>query len=107
MNDTGDFYRYFDATAQAAFLYGCVRKTIEEDLPYETDFLRRYDQFRARVETIVDMPDRTVDLLFRFLNQNGGKLPSRGRAREFAELTDQEIPQIEQLYEDVFEGTAA
>ncbi len=57
--------------------------------------------------TIVDMPDRTVDLLFRFLNQNGGKLSRRAREREFAALTDQEIPQIEQLYEDVFEGTAA
>ncbi len=33
LNDTGDFYRYFDATAHAEFLYACVRKTIEEDLP--------------------------------------------------------------------------
>ena len=106
LNDTGDFYRYFDATAQAEFLYGCVRKTIEEDLPYETDFLRRYDRFRARVETIVDMPDRTVDLLFRFLNQNSGTLSRRAREREFAELTDDETTQIEQFYEEGFGGIA-
>jgi len=104
LNDTGDFYRYFDATAQAEFLYGCVRKTIEEDLPYETDFLRRYDRFRAGVETIVDMPDRTVDLLFRFLNQNSGTLSRRAREREFAELTDDETTQIEQFYEEGFGG---
>ena len=33
LNDTADFYRYFDATPQAEFLYSCVRKTVEEDLP--------------------------------------------------------------------------
>ena len=35
LNDTGDFYRYFDATPHAEFLYACVQKTIEEDLPAE------------------------------------------------------------------------
>jgi hypothetical protein len=32
-NDTADFYRFFDATPHAEFLYACVKKTIEEDLP--------------------------------------------------------------------------
>ena len=48
LNDTGDFYRFFDATPHAEFLYAWVRKTIEEDLPDETNFLRRYDAFRHR-----------------------------------------------------------
>jgi hypothetical protein len=29
LNDTADFYRFFDATPHAEFLYGCVKKTIE------------------------------------------------------------------------------
>ena len=87
LNDTADFYRYFDATPQAEFLYSCVRKTVEEDLPEEADYLRRYDAFRARVEAIVDMPDRTVDLLFRMLRQNKGRLSKRAREKEFAKLT--------------------
>ncbi|MFQ5983364.1 MAG: Fic family protein, partial [Woeseiaceae bacterium] len=62
LNETGDFYRFFDATPHAEFLYGCVQKTIEEDLPDETDFLRRYDLFRSRIGSMIDMPDRTVDL---------------------------------------------
>jgi hypothetical protein len=45
LNDTGDFYRYFDATPHAEFLYACVQKTIEEDLPAETRFLERYERF--------------------------------------------------------------
>ncbi|MDH3791119.1 MAG: Fic family protein [Rhodospirillales bacterium] len=102
LNQTGDFYRYFDATSQAEFLYARVRKTIEEDLPNETDFLRRYDRFRAGVEAVADMPDRTVDLLFRFLQQNGGHLSGRARARELSELTDHEAERIEQLYNEAF-----
>jgi len=50
------------------------------------------------------MPDRTVDLLFRFLNQDGGTLLRRARKREFAELTDDETTQIEQFYKEDFEG---
>ncbi len=106
LNDTGDFYRYFDATPQAEFLYGCVRKTIEEDLPHEIEFLRRYDQFRLRAEAIVDMPDRTIDLLFRFLHQNGGKLSKRAREGAFAELKDSESAHLEQSYGEIFRETS-
>jgi hypothetical protein len=100
LNDTGDFYRFFDATPHAEFLYSCVQKTIEEDLPSETAFLRNYDAFRGQVEAIVDMPDRTIDLLFRFLQQNGGILSRRARTNEFMALTDDETARIERAYTD-------
>jgi hypothetical protein len=103
LNDTADFYRYFDATPHAEFLYDCVRKTIEEDLPRETKFLARYDQFRSRIDAIVDMPDRTIDLLFRFLHQHGGKLSKRAREAEFAQLTETEVSTIEHAYKLEFE----
>ena len=98
LNDTDDFYRFFDATPHAEFLYACVKKTIEEDLPYETDFLRRYDRFRERIQAIVDMPDGTIDLLFRFLQQNGGRLSMRAREREFAQMTDAEAASAEDAF---------
>ncbi|MBI1357977.1 MAG: cell filamentation protein Fic [Acidobacteria bacterium] len=103
LNDTADFYRYFDATAYAELLYECVEKTIEEDLPRETDFLRRYDGFRVQVEAIADMPARTVDLLFRFLRQNGGRLSRRAREREFERLTEEETRRIEAAYAESFD----
>jgi len=102
INDTADFYRFFDATPHAEFLYQCVRRTIEVDLPEEASFLRHYDEFRSRVEALVDMPDRTLDLLFRFLQQNAGKLSARARRREFSRLTDDEAEKIEAIYMDVF-----
>ena len=102
-NDTADFYRYFDATPHAEFLYECVRKTIAEDLPRETDFLARYDRFKGAIEHLVDMPDGTVNLLFRFLHQNGGSLPKRAREREFEKLTDAEVKALETAFADIFE----
>lgn len=102
LNDTGDFYRFFDATLHAEFLYECVQKTIEEDLPQEADFLRRYDAFRNDVQAFIDMPERTLDLLFRFLHQNDGLLSKRAREKEFEALTDAEAAHIEDLYNRSF-----
>ena len=102
LNDTADFYRFFDVTPHAEFLYGCVQHTIEHDLPEEADFLRRHDAFRTGLNLIVDMPDRLSDLLFRFLHQNNGRLSRRGRTREFTPLTDEEIAHVEALYRETF-----
>lgn len=104
LNDTADFYRFFDATPHAEFLYECVRQTIEHDLPYETDFLRRYDEFRGRIEAMIDMPERTIDLLFRFLRQNAGRLSNRAREREFSALAEDEVNQIETIFGETFSG---
>ena len=102
LNDTADFYRFFDATPHAEFLYGCVQRTIEYDLPNEAEFLRRHDTFPTGVNLVVDMPDRLSDLLFQFLRQNAGKLPQRARTREFAALTEEEVSRIEALYGEAF-----
>jgi hypothetical protein len=104
INDTADFYRFFDATPHAEFLYRCVQKTIEVDLPRETAFLARYDAFRERINSVVDMPDRAIDLLFRFLHQNDGRLSKRARTQEFTALTDAEADALERAYSDLFQS---
>ncbi|MHB1103423.1 MAG: hypothetical protein ACYC0C_11760 [Devosia sp.] len=98
LNPTADYYRFFDATPHAEFLYECVERTIEIDLPAETDFLRGYDAFRRQIAEIVNMPDRLIDLLFRFLRQNGGRLSVRAREQELRDLTAREIEKVEDLY---------
>lgn len=102
LNDTGDFYRYFDATPHAHFLYSCVEQTIDVDLPQEIEFLRCYDQFKAKVEALIEMPASMVDLLFNFLKQNGGKLSKRAREREFSALKEKEIEYIASVYANIF-----
>lgn len=103
LNDTADFYRFFDATLQTEFLYACVRETIDHHLPDETRFLARYDAFKRQLNLVVDMPDRLSSLMFQFLRQNEGKLSLRARTKEFAALTEEEVSRIEALYGEAFE----
>jgi hypothetical protein len=107
LNDTIDYYRYFDATTHAEFLYHCVRVTVERDLPFEVVYLESYDRFVLSLQEIVDMPSATADLLHRFLRQNDGRLSSRARKREFSALTDEEVGRVEQLYSETARDTMA
>lgn len=102
LNDTADLYRYFDCTAEAEFLYACVARTVEHDLPNEIDYLRRHDEAQRRIMETVEMPDRLAQDLIMFIRQNEGKLPKRRREKEFAALTDEEAAQIEAICEEVF-----
>lgn len=106
LNETIDYYRYFDATAHAEFLYECVQQTVERDLPDEVAYLEAYDIFTKAVLLMVDMPNRTVDLLHHFLSQNEGKLSKRARQREFAALSDAEVEQVEAAYAAAFTDVA-
>lgn len=103
LNETIDYYRYFDATAHAAFLYACVEQTIEQDLPDEVRFLEAFDAFSAGVEQLVDMPAGHIELLQKFLQQNGGRFSQRARSQEFGALTDTEAAAIEDLFADGFQ----
>lgn len=102
LNDTADFYRYFDATEHAEFLFECVEKTIEVDWPEEAAYLESYDAFKRQVAAIVDMPASTLDLLCSFLRQNHGELSARARANEFAALTPDEVHAVESAYGNAF-----
>jgi hypothetical protein len=55
LNETADYYRYFDATAHAEFLYEAVAQTVEHDLPDEVRFLEAFDRFAAGVKEIVEI----------------------------------------------------
>lgn len=105
LNDTFDFYRFFDATTHAEFLYGCVAQTIEHDLPEEVAFLQAFDRFNTGIQNIIDMPMKQVELLQKFLAQNEGRLSRRARDREFASLTEEEVELIEANYAEAFDRT--
>jgi hypothetical protein len=102
LNDTVDLYRYFDCTAESEFLYECVARTVEVDLPKEIDFLRRHDEAQKRIMAAVEMPDRLAQSLILFIRQNDGRLPKRRREQEFVALTDDEVHEIEDIFMDVF-----
>lgn len=98
LNDTADYYRYFDASAHAEFLYHCVAETVEYDLPNEVAYLEAYDRFAAGVNELVDMPEKMIRLLHDFLQQGGGQLAKRAKQKEFAALAEPEVHRVERLY---------
>ncbi len=102
-NDTVDLYRYFDCTAEAEFLYECVARTVEHDLPNEIDILRRRDEARTRIAEIIDLPDRIMQNLISMILNNEGKLSKRRRDKDFAALTDHEVGQIEAICAGCFD----
>lgn len=103
LNDTIDFYRYFDATKQAEFLFDCVFDTIKRIIPEEVDYILKYDEFKRYIDDQFEMPDKLVATLVRFLEQGRGTLSKRARTKEFAELTNDEVIEIERIFKEIFE----
>jgi hypothetical protein len=104
LNDTADLYRYFDCTDAAEFLYGCVQRTVDEDLPREIDYLRRRDDAIRRIMEVVEMPDRLAENLLLFIRQNDGTLPRSRREGAFNQLRDDEVHAVERIVADAFTG---
>lgn len=104
LNNTADLYRYFDCTEAAEFLYACVQRTVETDLPREIDYLRRHDEALRRIMDTVEMPDRLAENLLMFIRQNGGTLPKRRRENEFKALDNNEVRRLEEIVREAFEG---
>ncbi len=102
-NNTVDLYRYYDCTDVAEFLYSCVQRTVEEDLPREIFYLQQYDEAMRRIMNSVEMPDRLAGDFIMFVRQNEGSLPKRHRNKEFEALTDSELSDLEAIVQDAFQ----
>ncbi len=102
LNETIDYYRYFDATKQAEFLYDCVNDTIQNIIPEEVNYLSKYDEFKRYLEDEFEMPDSLIASVVRFLEQNKGELSKRAKENEFRELKAGEIKRIEKKYKKIF-----
>jgi Fic family protein len=103
LNETIDYYRYFDATLQAEFLYDCVEDTLTNIIPFEVDYIEKYDAFKRYIDDTYEMPDNTISLLVRFLEQGKGKLSKRALNKEFSALTETEAVDIENNFALMFE----
>jgi hypothetical protein len=101
-NDTADFYRYIDCTELTRITIDFLRETIESELPAELQHLASYDEIRAKMRDIVELPDRIADLFVKLCRQNGGTLSKTKRGmEEFVPLTDREISALEAVVKDV------
>jgi hypothetical protein len=101
-NNTLNYYRFFDATQQAEFLFDCVNDTIKNIIPKEITYLSHYDEFKKYLEEEFEMPDKMIALLVRFLETNNGVFSKRAKEKEFMNLANEEIKKIETEYNRIF-----
>lgn len=78
------------------------RQTLEHYSKPRLDLIKWRPTDKIFIKNHIDMPDKLVDLLIRFLNRNKGKLSKRVRGKEFAELTETEIKSIQNKYDEIF-----
>lgn len=103
LNDTIDYYRYFDATRQAEFLFYCVNDTLVHIIPNEVEYLKKYDAFKQFLDQRFEMPDNMISLIVGFLEQGNGTLSVRSRKKEFSALTQKEVEEIETTFKEIFD----
>ncbi|HEY4491715.1 MAG TPA: cell filamentation protein Fic, partial [Acidobacteriota bacterium] len=103
MNETADLYRYADYTDEAEFLYSCVERTVETDLPREIEYIKSHDEAMKSIMDAVEMPNRLAQDLIMHIRQNGGKLSKKRRVGEFEKLTEHEVDTIEKIVADAYE----
>lgn len=101
-NETADFYKYYDATPQAEFLFDCINDTIENIIPEEVKYLQQYDEFKNYIDNEFKMPDKMVALLVKYLEQNNGVLSKKKKELDFEILTNDEVNNIELAYKNSF-----
>ena len=99
------YFRYFDATEQASFLYEAIERTVEHDLDEEISYLLGFDRARRALSDIADWPAHSVDLLIRVVHQNGDRLSATKRSSHFEWLWDEEVTRFEGIVTRSFDPT--
>lgn len=65
-------------------------------------FIQRYDEVKKAIQQIVDMPDKSINLMILYLHQNNSVFPKR-RRDSFPKLTEEEILRMQGAFRKVFE----
>lgn len=98
------YYRYFDATPQAEFMYGALERTVEQDLKQEIDYLIGFDKAYSQLNAMLDWPGKELDLFIRLVHQNDFKLSATKRRSKFDWMKDEELATAEQVVAAAFEA---
>jgi hypothetical protein len=94
-------YQFIDFTRMAEYLFSCIEDIINNYLEHELLFLVNYDKVKKAIQEIVDMPDKKIDLLIKFVTQNNKVLSVSKRNQFFPMLTDDEIESITTIINDL------
>ena len=97
------YFRYFDATIQAEYLYRSLQRTVEEDLEKEINYLMGFDQAYQALNNLLDWPAHSLELFIHIVRQNNGRLSKARRDSHFDWMKEEEIKTAEQLVVKAFQ----
>ncbi len=101
-NDISYFYRYMDLTVQTEYLHRFIQIAIECEVVQELAFLVNYDVVKERIQDVVDMPERKLNLFIRICRENRGRLSKAKRNDHFDELSDEDVAKLEAIIREGF-----
>jgi Fic family protein len=92
--NTKNYYQYLDFTHFAEYLFECIEETLHNHFEKEIEFLINYDKSKIQMQSVVDMPDKLIDLFINFVTQNNGELGTNKRKKYFEMINDDEIKKL-------------
>lgn len=93
-------YRYMDLTRQTEFLYRCVERTVDHDLPQEIAFIEGFDDAVAGIRGATLVQQDTAELMAKLIHENGGTLSRKKRKSFFSDLGDAQVAAAEKAVVD-------
>ena len=96
------FFRYFDATRQAEFLYWALKRTVIDDLEAEIKYLLGFDRAYSALNSMVDWPAHSRELFIQVVSQNDYKLSKNKRKSHFIWMKDDEVAKAEKRVAEAF-----
>lgn len=100
------FFRYFDATEQASFLYHALERTVEHDLDQEITYLLGYDLANNALNELLDWPAHSLETFIRVVHENHDRLSINKRKSHFLWMKDEEVARAEQIVAESFSKAA-
>jgi len=90
--DANHAWRYPDLTRQVAFISCALEEAIEREMHAEALYLQQHGRARARLKTIIEGPDGTLDRIIRSIRESRGTVSGKLRV-EYPILEREEIAQ--------------
>ena len=97
------YFRYFDATIQAEYLYRSLQRTVEVDLETEINYLMGFDRAYQALNNLLDWPAHSLELFVHIVRQNNCRLSKAKRDSHFDWMKEGEIKAAEQLVSEAFQ----
>jgi hypothetical protein len=95
---SASIYAHWSGQKAAEYVTACAGEALAQSLIEEAAYLENYDQALAKIDAACDLPNKTVNLLIQWIQQNGGHMPARRKnAPELLALRPGQLQKIEAI----------